>query len=987
MNHHKQIKTNEKGSATFLTLIIVLALLVLMSAVTEIAYKQYEISDIQKKTSNAYYLAESAIEKTVDTFNKVLESKNTDILEATRREALSNLYTTANGTPTTTFKWYQLKSGTSPLIGEGYFKSNFSLEDAMRLNSIKQLITYIVSTGSVPKESVAYSGKYLLTFESEYETRSDEGISGNTTVQIQAYLDGNDHDLINDMFKEILPTGPNGEVSLSGLDKFDLAYIKQNYASVNLEDVFKDILTIEAVATSPGDIIQRASAKVSLLEGIDLEDQLKEQYTWTANPPDLLNSAIVSFSDFVVQDGGQAIITGDLSVKGSKVEETDKVTWEADEIGGVIVKNGGNLQVKVPAENNSFESNNTGSIYTLGNVIATNGWTGQMDQYSLETQIQVEGNIVANTVGILDDFYDGDTVNNSPWDSSKQGSNLKIETHGNIFVEDDVRIDKYVKAPSDITVKGVIVGIGDGELNQLSETVIETNGLGQSVQTVKKVPNPNTSSGVFNLGQANSSGALPYIRAYGMFVNGQPYISFDQGDKYHRLYESIGQPYEDVYHLENYRKPIHTLGDPSYLLEEEIETTRIIIDSLNTPNPYIYAPAIISAKPTEGASQGAMYRTGINRLGDLDISGENTLFTNALFSYFQDGSNSGQADQNRATAIFYKGDSVEPIKLSELIPINETDRKNLKVNKEFDYITENPLGYYNPAEEVDRDDIPLLMQHKKFGNPDQIEYKGIHAFMTAARNVFYKGFTNDKLETLTFSDIVDSSKITDQYQEREWSLTHPMDVVTENQIDLKKYFAQSNSGELEAIPTLIVLPNPNQTVTITSTTDKAFKGIILSAGNVVIEGEVNIEGSLIVGGKADEDGGSLTDRNTLMGGNQAGIVVQRGATLKVTHNPNILLSMQFTELATIRQILDLLDITQFEQVVPASTGFVVVGREANNATVQAVDPKQIFENDSYAIERIMLDETSILEVKSPSTRWTISSIRKVDQEELKWPNE
>ena len=65
-------------------------------------------------------------------------------------------------------------------------------------------------------------------------------------------------------------------------------------------------------------------------------------------------------------------------------------------------------------------------------------------------------------------------------------------------------------------------------------------------------------------------------------MHGQAWISFNNGRTFSRLYESIGEPYEEVDYLDKYRIG-DPAGDPIYLRERKdyIKNNKVILLSHN----------------------------------------------------------------------------------------------------------------------------------------------------------------------------------------------------------------------------------------------------------------------------------------------------------------------------------------------------------------------------------------------------------------------
>ena len=137
-------------------------------------------------------------------------------------------------------------------------------------------------------------------------------------------------------------------------------------------------------------------------------------------------------------------------------------------------------------------------------------------------QIEVSKDLVAYTLGIVDDFYKN-SANQSPFASDKQVSGAKINVSGNVMVDNDVMIDRWVNG---------------GKIN-VEQSIFGVNGSATGTD-------PNESSGVFAQGPGSQ------VIAKRMFVAGQPYVTLAEGKKPLKLWESIGEPFDGVASFEGY---------------------------------------------------------------------------------------------------------------------------------------------------------------------------------------------------------------------------------------------------------------------------------------------------------------------------------------------------------------------------------------------------------------------------------------------------
>ena len=72
---------NHKGNAMLITTIILLVLSIIIASFISVSGMTMDMAVFKRNTSNTYYLAQSAVEKQVDTLNKAIENKILQIIE------------------------------------------------------------------------------------------------------------------------------------------------------------------------------------------------------------------------------------------------------------------------------------------------------------------------------------------------------------------------------------------------------------------------------------------------------------------------------------------------------------------------------------------------------------------------------------------------------------------------------------------------------------------------------------------------------------------------------------------------------------------------------------------------------------------------------------------------------------------------------------------------------------------------------------------
>lgn len=539
-------KNKEEGSAMLITIIILMVLMVIVATAISISGMQFDLAMLNRNTSNTYYLAKSAVEKQVDTMNKAVENQLTKIIKEMNADpdAAKNYITQLINQSTTI---------THNTTENQINVNNTTLRDRLKTGLYDYLVdSYKTRTAAYP------TGKDPII----YTMQSDRVASGYIT-EVEITITDED--------------GAGGTYSAT-------------------DPKFRVIAT--ATTKSGSDIYDQQTVEgiVEIVLPTTINNEIHEKYDFIGNVPELLRGALISYSDVVVSGSGHLKIDGNMYVGGPQsigAFNTNEYP-EADQNGGVIVLNGGQLTVY-------------GNLYSTNNVLATAGW-GE-SSYASGGRISVTQDIIAYTVGIVDDFYK-ESTNQSPFSESNQVKNASITVGGNIMVDNDVMIDRWVNGGI-ITVADSIFGINGG-------ADATSDGF-----------DPNQSSGIFSQGPGSQ------IIADRMLVAGQPYITLAEGQKPLKLWESIGEPFNGVASFEGYaeNKDVDVNpNNPKYLditspFHSLIATNKIKTDFSNT-----YAVARVSGIDTNAGNTG--------KRGEVCLGG----FT----------------DQLEAVEFFYLGSSTAP---------------------------------------------------------------------------------------------------------------------------------------------------------------------------------------------------------------------------------------------------------------------------------------------------------------------------------------
>lgn len=397
----KRLK-NEQGNIMLITAIIILILTIIVASCINISGVQFDLSILNRNTSNTYYLAKSAAEKQVDTINKSIETNLSYMIQELGKRYIKQISNITN----------KVSASTG---GEALYTNliyNYSSNDKIQIEEATLI-------ADLKSEIYNYIKKYYITdigaSPISYSVASDRAKDGyETTVTIEV--------------KEETPVTDNGFIVVATAE------------TKNGTEIY-DKQTVEAT--------------IQIHIPPDITNEIHEKYVWAFNAPEVLSAPLTCFSDVVITSG-TLTVNGDMLVKGNKkaisttTNSLGGVTiltssMDPDESGGVIANKGGKITVN-------------GNLYCNNNVMVSDGWdgTGRANGSS----ITVSKDVIADTIGIVDDFYENGG-NQTPFTSTGQVSGASITISGNAMVENDIMIDRWVNGCS-ITVEGIILGISDG---------------------------------------------------------------------------------------------------------------------------------------------------------------------------------------------------------------------------------------------------------------------------------------------------------------------------------------------------------------------------------------------------------------------------------------------------------------------------------------------------------------------------------------------
>lgn len=780
----RQKRLSQKGNVTLVTTILVVAMLLLSGGIARLTKLQYNLSQVHNNTSNHYYLAEAGAEMFIDSINELMSSANSQITKELQELIRDKMF-------------IQDKNSKEMVLSERYV--GFDVEEGFFIN--KHWITlqyinkmyqvllgeYFDKQGTKPYE--IYQAKPII-YSLKGERESQDQM---TYIKIVPYINGGGNRLPSSLKdKEVIDYSYLR--SIETLGAYTEEGIKKEYEKILFRKDTKKYKAAMGITVSVytkndkgEDYGKEELAATISFDGLkDVDYKILEKYEWVGKTAELLDGGLTCFEDIIVENEGKLQVEGDIRSLGS------------------IGVDGGRLEVRRKDSSIESQGEYKGNIYSIGEVLAS----GENHKSSY---ISVMGNVVAEEVKIVNPM-------------KQQIARQSIEIGGNLFVEGSVGIDEGVEE-STIQMEGVIIGLSDTDL----------------VSTGEK--DPSKSSSIFNMGEEDS-----LVSMKGAYVAGQPFVDYEDGTGYHRLYESIGEPYRQ---LQNYPEYTEMNGfTDRYILEEEefIRKDKIVIADSRA----IYTPAYVSAR----------------------VEGE--LVTNKyMHPLFQ--------NQEQALKIFYKGEG--DTALSEIT--------NREEERSYDYIVLNPEAYYSGDEKLVG---KAGMYHRDYGEPPKMRYKGIEAYMTAVRGVFLGRFISEERgdktpKVLRLQDWIDYKKIEELEEVIEGNSS--IQIINAHKIAnnwQEVDISQFEQGE-EDNPVLFIAKGPIK-LTTSQPSSNQLRGIILALGDVKVASEVVLEGSMIING-------SLFLENET-------------SKLYITHDPKILMQIPFKNKKIERQVLDLLGLIHLE---------------------------------------------------------------------------
>lgn len=623
------------------------------------------------------------------------------------------------------------------------------------------------------------------------------------------------------------------------------AYTEVKIQLTNKDDSGKILeneqLMIIATATTKNKTEIYDKQRVEGLIAIEIPDKILnriyEQYEWNEEIPDILKNGILCYSDLLVSHQGQLVVKGDTRVGGiplvdKSIEGEKECCVETNEIGGIIALNGGKIHVY-------------NSVYCTRNILATNGW--QEKGYEEETEIQIDEDAIAYTIGIVDDFYEGGE-NQTPYNNSHQVKNAEIKIGRNAMVDNDVLISKWVNNCI-IDVKETIFGVSAGGKN------------------------PNQSSGIFARGEQCK------VKAGGMYVAGQPFVLCGVEQIPLRLWESIGEPFQDVVTWEGYQEGEEREQNRGYLQEDSPFYSMIATDRIETDFTNTYAIASVSGLDTS---------TGIEKIGAKckNVFGENEI---------------------EACNFFFQGQQQRKYSIGEFM--KETSKNEAYISLVDSIIQDEAEYYLNGSTSLSR---------RNLGKIRGYTYEGLKGYMTLMRSILYQSnevnTANSYLKEASISEVINIEKLPKELHE--WSYTEPIQVIGEQQKDGNEIcnievsdFYINEGGGMKPYPTLIINANPGVKLKIEADEEmNTLKGWIISLGPVELGENIKIDGGMIVGGPEKV----VENRKEIYEGKNAGIIVKEGR-VEVSYNPDVFLEIQIKGYKGYRNLLDALYLTNYDE--------------------------------------------------------------------------
>ena len=778
---------NQRGSTLLMTTILLAALTIIISASLTLVSMRYDLAILKRNTSNTYYLAQSGLEKQVDAMNKAIETQIDSVLNRINTEYISGVDSEL------------IKNGTN--IQYDNKRQILTIDSKTLSEEIqKELYAYLKEAYVTQKKPITYVIQGDRVEKEDY-----------TEIQVSTY------------------TVDGGGMDLSSSYQFRLVATART-KSASISNSFYDLQSLEAIAT--------------LQVPIDIKNQIHEKYEFYNNEiPEILKSPLLCFSDVLVRNRGMLhVLSGDVRVSGAQNIEgynSGKSYPEANQNGGVIALNGGKIKI---VEN----------LYSTNNVLATNGWEeGYERPYSEETLIDVGGDLIAYTLGIVDDYYEAST-HQSPFDPMTQVQNARIRVGRNVMTDNDVMIGKWTK---------------DCEI-QVGKSLFAVSGEAESKEMVKEHLNPNYSSSVFSKGKGSC------IKAERMYVAGQSYISLSKDQKPLKVWESIGEPFSGFTSFEDYAT------DYLELFKELIDGTKIETDFTNT-----YAVGRVS-----GINTNRNYIGGIGpQIGAQcqAVFGENK--SEAMKFFYQGGSQkrfSQFMETSNDTTYESYIDQVQH--MIDHLSVYWGERGVLGYRK---YLGEAPHLNYQGLR-----GYMTLMRAIFYQGFD--ETKLIQARFSDVIKTQYLPYSQiESNETcwgyetpicVTNGGKIDISKFYINEEGRRYE-PYPTIIIS--------------NGKDTTQTLQLVASDSNH---------KKFKGVVISSGAVEIASDMEIEGVMIIGGPESRPHSKWGDRKEIFQGKHAGLLISQ-AEVTLSYNPYIMTEIRMKDHSQYRSLLDALYLTDYSK--------------------------------------------------------------------------
>lgn len=926
----------EQGSIMLITTIILLILTLIVVGALKLSNMQFNLSQMQRNTSNTYYVAEAGAEKAIETINKSIETKLPDIVktasnvfleldtslsEGEQRHLVVNADqdTRKDQAVKTTHKYDEFQYATDKI------QVNTHMYAEKKVNGSTMAEAPITFSQYVRYELFDYLLKYYFVkdnfyADSEYKTINAVGVSGVLATDPKPMVYEVEADKYGENYVTVVQVIPKAKKDTADPSRwnrntFEIITVSRTvYKNADGSYDYSKVYDAEKVVT-----------EVAIQIPSNLEHEFREYYEWIANPAEIVDNPITCFSDLIVDGTGNIlqVIDGDVLVKGIKqISSGADAIADADKTGGVIASNGGTIELINSTVGGTFDPKKNANLYTLSNVVVTNGWgdtPGDSSKYNNNTSIDVQGDVIANAINIIDDFYK-DSVNQTPFNDSFKGQNEFIKVGMNAFVDNDVMIDKWIKGTTTtasgkkvssagyIQVNGTIFGISNG-----SRTFVVTN----PDSTTQLIVDPNSSSGVYSQGEDT------LITADRMLIAGQPFITLSETAYPKKLFESIGEPFNGIASLDGYgENEAASAANDAYLKAgspfinaaggSDSINSKKVATNFATSYTMALASAIDSGeKASEGVSLSAIAAAKPGQSLNSAFSSKTEL----LNFMFQGKTSVPNAGGDKISIASYTSQDNRYGTITDDSDKEKTAYINSVPVDNFYSGTEDKAGYLKMYNKIFLESVPSAMT----------SYRGVQAYMTAMRGVFYgqfivNGSTGEVTEQLlNFSDVVDVSKVPDN----EWSYATPIlartFTLSDNVINIKDFYTEV-SGSEQMQPTIIVNKG-DKPIYIKATKEvktpgvwryyDTFKGIIISKGPVILNGEdvteLKMEGVIIVGGPEKT---ALTNEGIYKTADNKGLSV-KGKVTVTKGSDTLLLDIDPANRKVYRGVLDALRITNY----------------------------------------------------------------------------